>query len=234
MTIHKDRATSFITREENLNYLHGKINHALILLDNSECPVQTTCDYIVEELAKHGKDENQIRHIAAISKLIAQSLGYDDAYCQVLERAACLYDIGNIFIDEEIYAKEEALTFEEFNIVKNHTHVGHDFLSQYDFSITRLAAIVAYQHHEWWNGSGYPNKLHTTQIDMASRIVALADVVGALFNRRPGRENWDFVRILKYIEARKGLQFDPAVVDAFVQKKAKIYDILTTKSGGVL
>ena len=225
------RKISDITREENLKYLEGKIHYETLLSPNEEYKKEKTIELMVTELIEHGKDENQMIHVSKISKLLAEKLDLSPAYCIKLEQAARLYDIGNLAIAEEIYFKDEVLTFSEFEIVKNHTLVGHDFLMQYDFSITKLAAIISAEHHEWWNGTGYPRHFKETEINTASRIVGLADTVAALFSRRPGREPWGYAEILKYVETRKGLQFDPIIVDIFMENKAKIFHILCKRYG---
>lgn len=233
MTIHYRRGKSDIIREENLNYLQGNIEHSLVFLPNEQNKEKHIIESMISALVEHGKDENQMRQIAQIAKVLAEELGYDNQFCTTLENAGYLYDIGNIVISDEIYAKEDRLSFEEFVVVKTHTHVGYTFLSRFQPSSMQLAATLSLEHHEWWNGTGYPKQLKTDEISIASRIIALADVVGALFTQRAGRENWDYVKILKYIEARKGLQFDPKVVDAFMSKKAKIYHILCRKHGSL-
>lgn len=182
----------------------------------------------VVSLLEHGKDQNQMRQIAKISKVLAQSLGLDTAYCDRLENAALVYDLGNVMICKEIYAKEEKLSFEEFNVVKNHTFLGHYFLKAQGFPITDLAAIISLGHHEWWNGGGYPTQKKSHSINIASRIVAVADTVGALFRERPGRKAWEYAEILEYVATRSGRQFDPEVVDVLFSNQEKIDEILNT------
>lgn len=182
----------------------------------------------VVSLLEHGKDQNQMRQIAKISKVLAQSLGLDTAYCDRLENAALVYDLGNVMICKEIYAKEEKLSFEEFNVVKNHTFIGHYFLKAQGFPITDLAAIISLGHHEWWNGGGYPTQKKSHSINIASRIVAVADTVGALFRERPGRKAWEYAEILEYVATRSGRQFDPEVVDVLFSNQEKIDEILNT------
>ena len=178
-------------------------------------------------LIEHGKDKNQMRQIALISKILAESLGHDDLYCARLENAAWIYDIGNVMIDQEIYAKDEKLTFEEFNIVKSHTTIGAIILQKQGFPVTKLASIISAEHHEWWDGGGYPEQNKNNDINIASRIVAIADTVGALSRKRPGRKVWEYDKIVKYIESRSGIQFDPNVVEVFLANKDKIRDILS-------
>ncbi len=181
---------------------------------------------LTESLLAHGKDRNQMRQIAQISKVLGESLGLGVAYCNRLEQAARIYDIGNVMISKEIYAKEEKLSFEEFKVVKNHTFLGHYFLKGQGSPITDLAAVISLEHHEWWNGGGYPVQKKDKDIDIASRIVAVADTVGALFRKRPGRNAWEYKKILEYIEVRSGVQFDLAVVDVFLINQEAIHEIL--------
>ena len=93
---------------------------------------------------------------------------------------------------------------------------------------THLAALISLQHHEWWNGGGYPQQLKEEDIDISARIVAISDTVGALFHTRPGRKAWDFTKIIEYIKARNGLQYDPKIVEVFMAKKELIHTILET------
>ena len=177
-------------------------------------------------LLEHGKDQNQIRQIAQISKVLGESLGLGVEYCDRLEQAARIYDIGNVMICKEIYEKEEKLSFEEFKVVKNHTFIGHYVLKAQGFPATDLAAIISSEHHEWWNGGGYPVQKKAHDINIASRIVAVADTVGALFRKRPDRTAWEYKKILEYVETRSGIQFDPEVVAVFLSNQEKIDEIL--------
>jgi len=180
----------------------------------------------VASLLTHGKDRNQMRQIAQISKILGQSLGLGLAYCDKLEQAARIYDIGNVMICQEIYKKDDKLSFEEFEAVKYHTLMGQDLLEAQSLPTTDLAAIVSAEHHEWWDGGGYPASKKNKEIDIASRIVAVADTVGALFRKRPGRKAWKYKNILEYVEKRKSIQFDPDIVDVLLINQEAIHKIL--------
>ena len=182
----------------------------------------------VLSLLEHGKDKNQMRQIAQISKILGQSLGLDALYCDRLENAAWVYDIGNVMIDKEIYEKDEKLSFEEFKVVKSHTVIGAFTLKNQGFLVTNLAATISAEHHEWWNGGGYPLQKKNNEIDIASRIVAIADTVGALFRKRPGRKAWEYQKIVEYVESRSGTQFDPDVVEVFLINQELIKEVLST------
>jgi HD-GYP domain-containing protein (c-di-GMP phosphodiesterase class II) len=177
-------------------------------------------------LLAHGKDRNQMRQIAQISKILGQSLGLGLEYCNMLEQAARIYDVGNVMICQDVYQKDEKLTSEEFREIKYHTFLGRDLLKEQKLPITDLAAIISEEHHEWWNGGGYPLQKKNKEIDIASRIVAVSDTVGALFRERPGRNAWNYEKILEYIKTRKGIQFDPDVVEVFLINQEVIHKVL--------
>jgi len=208
--------------EIKLAKLRDKISEDDISLEKEMVKMFTLALYL------HGKNGNQIYQIAKISKVIGESLGLGVKYCDRLEEAAKIYDIGNVMICKDIYAKEEKLSFEEFKVVKNHTFIGHYLLKAQGFPITDLASIIALEHHEWWNGGGYPAQKKSYDINMASRIVAVADTAGALFRERPGRSAWEYKKIVEYIASRSGIQFDPEVVEVFFGSQEKIYKILNT------
>jgi len=179
-----------------------------------------------ESLVAHGKPKSKI---AQISRALGELLGLNVRYCNRLEEAAKIYDIGNVMICKEIYAKEEKLSFEEFKVVKNHTVIGHFILKAQGLPITDLASVISLEHHEWWDGGGYPSQKKSYDISIASGIVAVADTVGALFRKRPGREAWEYKKIVEYIRSRSGIQFNPKVVDALVSNKEIISKILHAK-----
>ena len=185
-------------------------------------------DIMVKTLHTHGKSYNQTYQIAEISKILAKALGMDEAFCTLLRNAALIYDIGNIAIKSGIYAKDERLTYEEFEVIKEHTIHGYEILSTMDMPSAQLGAILSLEHHEWWNGGGYPSQLQDEEINIASRIVNLADTVGALANLRAGRTRWSLEEIIDYVEKRTGLQFDPEIVDVFLINLDEIANVLCT------
>ena len=184
---------------------------------------------MVKTLHAHGKKSNQTYQISQIAKVLAEALGLDKEFCEMFRIAAMMYDIGNIAITSDIYAKDERLTYEEFEVVKEHTLHGYAILSTLEFPSMQLAAIISLEHHEWWNGGGYPCQLQDEEINIASRIITLADTVGALANLRAGRTKWTLSEVIDYVEKRAGLQFDPEVVDVFLINLDEIAGILSTE-----
>jgi len=212
-----------VLRKENYDILERR----LLQLKKSGKSVEIeSINILTEALEHYGKDCNQIRQISQISKVLGQSLGLNRVYCEKLEQAAKIYDIGNIMICSEVYAKDEKLSFEEFEIIKKHTIFGQDILKKMDFPAMDLAAVVSREHHEWWNGGGYPFQVRSTNIDIASRIVAVADTVGALFRRRPGRDSWTYDMVLNHLKEQSGVQFDPEIIEVFFINKDAIHEIL--------
>ncbi len=226
MSKHISTETLDIFKVENKKSLENKISQLhKTILDKSSLEKEII-DLLISSLVVHGKDKNQIRQTSQISKILGESLGLGTAYCNMLEQAACIYDIGNIVICREIYKKDDKLSFEEFNVVKNHTHMGYDILISQNFLSTDMAAMISMEHHEWLDGGGYPRQIKAEEIDISSRIVAVADTVGALFRTRPGRSAWSYEKILEYIIKRSDKQFDPNVVKAFLINQEKIHEVL--------
>jgi len=214
--------------KENYDTLERKL---LQLKESGKSVEIESINMLTEALEHYGKDCNQIRQISQISKVLGQSLGLSRVYCEKLEQASKIYDIGNIMICSEVYIKDEKLSFEEFEIIKKHTIFGHDILKEMDFPIMDLAAVIAKEHHEWWNGGGYPFQVQSIKIDIASRIVAVADTVGALFRRRPGRDRWTYDMVLKHLKEQSSVQFDPEIIKVFFINKDAIHEILKTDLG---
>ncbi len=157
------------------------------------------------------------RRVGRVSALIARELGLPPGSVKLIERAAPLHDIGKIAIPDRILLKPGRLTPEEFEVVKAHTVIGARILSGSRFDILRLAEQVALAHHERWDGKGYPHGLSGERIPLPGRIVAVADVFDALTHVRPYKPAWPWEEAVSEIEAQRGRQFDPQVVDAFLR-----------------
>lgn len=226
MTNYIDVTQLNILKLENKKSLENTLNKVRDANPEKTSLEKKTIEILAESLLAHGKDRNQMRQIAQISKILGQSLGLGLVYSDKLEQAAKIYDIGNLMICQKVYKKDEKLSFEEFEAVKYHTFIGKDLLEAQNLPTTDLAAIISEEHHEWWDGGGYPLQKKEKEIDIASRIVAVADAVGALFRKRPGRNSWEYSKILEYVERRSGIQFDPDVVEVFLINQDAIHEVL--------
>jgi len=176
---------------------------------------------IIERLARAAefRDDNTGQHterVGQMAALIAGQIGLSDTQVSLIRRAAPLHDVGKIGIPDSVLLKLGKLTPEEFGLVKTHTSIGARILSGSRFTILRLAEEIAYNHHERWDGDGY-NGASGSDIPLAGRIVAVADVFDALTQKRPYKAAWPVNEAIAEIDRQRGRQFDPALVDAFLR-----------------
>jgi response regulator RpfG family c-di-GMP phosphodiesterase len=167
---------------------------------------------VIEE--KRSKEtNNHTKRVTEYSRLLASQCGLPEAEIELIVAAAPLHDVGKLGIPDRILLKPGKLTPDEFEIMRNHSSIGFAMLAHSKRDILKAAAIIAHQHHEKWDGSGYPQGLKGDDIHIYGRIVALADVFDALSTRRPYKEPWSVGRITDWFEAERGRHFDPMLVD---------------------
>jgi len=170
---------------------------------------------VTAELRDDSTGEHSYR-VGRLSSLLGQEYGCDDQTIFMLDLAARLHDIGKIGIPDGILLKPDRLTEAEREIMKTHTTVGAELLAQSEMPHMQMAEDIARFHHEWWDGSGYPNGIGGAAIPISARVTALADVFDALTHRRPYKEPWPVARALDEIAYLKGHQFDPELTDLFL------------------
>lgn len=156
---------------------------------------------------------NHVRRVAEYSFMIALGIGLTRAEAEILKVASPLHDFGKIAIPDAILHKPDKLTEDEFELMKTHAGIGMQLLSKSDRKILRAASIVAGEHHEKWDGSGYPLGLKGEDIHVFGRIVAVADVFDALGSRRSYKEPWPLERIVALLQEESGRHFDPTIVN---------------------
>ncbi len=149
------------------------------------------------------------------SRLIAQELGTESRFVDLIGLAARLHDVGKIGIPDSVLLKPGRLDAHEFELMKAHATIGANLLAGSTSPLMQLAESVALNHHEWWDGGGYPNGRAADDIPIEGRIVAVADVFDALTHSRTYKERWAEADAIAEIRAQKGKQFDPDAVDAF-------------------
>jgi PAS domain S-box-containing protein len=152
------------------------------------------------------------RRVGDLAGEIGRELGLGARQQEGLRVAGYLHDVGKITVPAEILAKPRSLTAAEFDLVKEHSAAGYEILKNVEFPWP--VAIVALQHHERMDGSGYPRGLSGDAISLEARVVAVADVVEAMASHRPYRPALGISEALATIEQERGTLFDPAVVDA--------------------
>ncbi|MCJ7491515.1 MAG: diguanylate cyclase, partial [Dehalococcoidia bacterium] len=156
-----------------------------------------------------------LRSVRTITEALALELGYSEDYAEELGLAAVLHDIGKIRVPDVVLSTAGALTDEEWELMKQHTAWGQDFLSERPGF--ELAATIARSHHERWDGSGYPDGLAGTSIPKAASIVSVADSFDAMTSDRPYKAARSVAAAVREIVACSGAQFSPKVVQALVR-----------------
>ena len=155
------------------------------------------------------------QNVTRLALALARELGLDEARCEGLRVAGLLHDIGKIAVPAEILSKPGKLSKMEFTIIKNHSHAGYDILKKIEFPWP--VAQIVLQHHERWNGSGYPQGLAGQDILPEARILAVVDVVEAMASHRPYRPALGIDQALEEIARNKGILYDPEAVDACIE-----------------
>lgn len=171
---------------------------------------------ILAEFRDTDTGEHTVR-VGDLSAEIAAELDEPDEWVKHLRHAGRLHDIGKVAVPDAILLKPGPLTPAEFDVMKTHTTIGAEILSGSSSPLIQLAAEVALNHHERWDGSGYPNGLSGHDIPLSGRIVTVADVFDALTSHRTYKHAWTDAEAVQYIQSASGTQFEPTVVDAFVR-----------------
>lgn len=159
------------------------------------------------------------RRVADLARAIATEMGLSKDSIEAISTAGVIHDLGKICVPADILSKPAKLNELEFSLIKAHPKVGYDILKEIDFPWP--VAEIVYQHHERWNGSGYPRGLAGDEILLEARILAVADVVEAMTSHRPYRPALGIKEALKEIENTKGILHDPEAVDACLRLFSK-------------
>jgi putative two-component system response regulator len=178
---------------------------------------------------RDGGTGEHIFRVAAISKVLAETLGLEPARVRNIYLAAPLHDVGKIGISDAILNKPGRLTDDEMRVMRGHVNIGAAILADASSDLLRVAAVIAQTHHERWDGTGYPNRLAGEAIPIEGRIAALADAFDALCTARPYKEAWSLAAARAEIRACSGTHLDPACVAAFERAWNRIVAIMEAK-----
>ena len=159
---------------------------------------------------------NHVKRVALYSQELALLYGLSHEEADRLQMASPMHDIGKVGIPDAILNAPRKLTLEEFKIMKTHASLGYDMLKNSNKPILQAAAIVANEHHEKWDGSGYPNATSGEDIHIYGRITAVADVFDALGSDRVYKKAWELEKILELFKEESGKHFDPKIVTLFL------------------
>lgn len=190
--------------------------------------------YRLSEVAEMRSKEtgNHVRRVASYSEFFARKLGLENDIIDIIKQASPMHDIGKVAIPDNILNKKSGLTKEEFDIVKEHTTIGFQILGGSNRSILKVASIVSLEHHEKYDGTGYPKGLSGEDISIYGRIVAAADVFDALSSDRCYKKAWEIDKVIDFFKEQSGKHFDPLLssiflnnVDSFLSIREEFKDI---------
>jgi response regulator RpfG family c-di-GMP phosphodiesterase len=231
-------ATDFMSKPINSAVFKGRVSN-LLKLKKAHLLVEQKAEGLQEEVGKATKEIRErefetlkvlgktaeykdpetgmhIQRVAEYSRILAKGYGLSQQMQDLLYYACPFHDIGKVGIPDEILLKADSLNEEEWQLMKRHPLIGFEILKNTDSEFLRAGGIIAFSHHERFDGTGYPKGLSGMAIPTLGRIVAVADVFDALTTKRPYKEAWSFDDGVAYIIAEKGKHFEPALVDVFI------------------
>lgn len=182
-------------------------------IENTQQEVVFTMGAIGERRSK--ETGNHVKRVAEYSRIFAVHYGLSDYETELIKQASPMHDIGKVAIPDVILNKPERFTAEEFEQMKRHAELGYEMLKYSKRDLLKLAATLAHQHHEKWDGSGYPQGLKGEQIHISGRITAIADVFDALGSARVYKPAWEDEQIFELFKKERGKHFDPQLIDIF-------------------
>ncbi len=235
--IHQDGAERiFSVNFMSVHDLHGQINSIILSCQDVTEPLRLTQEIVetqrelllvLGEVMENRSQETgkHVYRVAEIAHLLALEYGLSKEQAEILKTAAPMHDIGKVGIDDAILHKPGKLDFDEFEIMKTHAERGHHILTRIDRPLLSMAARIAHEHHENFDGSGYPQGLKGEEISIEGRIIAVADVLDALGQARVYKAAWEDVAIRNYFVTQRGCKFDPVLVDLMLKHWDAISDI---------
>jgi len=197
------------------------MNHSLVELNNEieETLRETIFTMGVIEEQRSKETSNHTKRVAEYCRLLATKLGLPHRDIELISAAAPLHDIGKLGIPDEILFKPGKLTKKEFEAMQNHSAIGYSMLSHSERDMLKAAAVIAHQHHEKWDGTGYPWGLKGEDIHIYGRIAGLSDVFDALMSERPYKAAWPLDEVIAWLKKESGQHFDPQLVDILCENQ---------------
>jgi len=228
-------AVDYITKPVSPPVVRARVRTHLSLVRLDE--LRETRLQIVQRLGRAAeyKDNETGMHVIRMSyfaQLLALAAGCSPAWAEDLLNAAPMHDVGKIAIADRILAKSGALDSHEWSEVQTHCDAGRDLLSQSSCPMHQVGATIAHQHHERWDGTGYPGGLAGDRIDQVAHITALADVVDSLLCPSCYKPAWTLDAALAHVQAQRGQHFDPKLVDLLIAERAAVESIYRNRPVG--
>ncbi|MGE3151875.1 MAG: HD domain-containing phosphohydrolase [Nitrospiraceae bacterium] len=206
------------------------LQQALEWLERSEKELRFSREETIQRLAiaAEFRDHSTAKHIQRMSRyceLLARRFGVPDEQCDLIRTASPMHDIGKIGIPDHILLKPGKFTPEEFSIIAQHAEIGYRILSGSDAELLKVAAVIAWTHHERFDGTGYPRKLQGTDIPLEGRITAIADSFDALTTQRVYKPAYAVSHVVDLMRQQRGAHFDPGLLDVFLDSMEDVLRI---------
>ena len=198
--LYKEKTTKIKLLEEEI--IKNEISMSLSLGEMGELRSKETGEHVVR--------------VSLYSELLSQLYNLSKSEIQLIKNASPLHDLGKLGIPDSVLNKPGKLTIEEFEIMKQHSSLGFEVLNKSNIPLMKYAAIIANEHHEKWNGKGYPNGKKGNEIHISGRIVAISDVFDALGEERVYKKAWSDDKIKKLFTEENGNSFDPNLTKLFL------------------
>ena len=219
-SLHIHRSDELGEIAEAINLMRLSIKSGISEIEQLNEEITTTQKEVVYTMgtiaeSRSKETGNHVKRVAAYSELLALKYGLSTQESKLLRLASPMHDIGKVAIPDNILNKPGRHTPQEFEIMKTHATLGYEMLAHSDREILKTAAIVAYEHHEKYDGSGYPRGLSGEDIHIYGRITAIADVFDALGSDRVYKKAWEDEKIFALLTEEKGRHFDPKLIDIF-------------------
>ncbi len=202
-------------------FVHISYNNYALLKTETRKTLESLADFV--DRRDHSTAEHSKR-VAIFSRAIAEELSIDDEVKELIELAGRVHDLGKISVSDNILFKPDVLTAEEMKIINLHPDVAYNILKSLQMYAT--GSVIVREHHERFDGRGYPRGLKCNDIHIGARIIAVADAFDAMTSDRPYRKAMGADEAVRELEENSGAQFDPEVVQAFLsalrQKKIQL------------
>lgn len=198
-----------------------------ILLSDELYKNQNSLIYVLSSMAEfHSKETSaHLNRVAHCCAHLGALCGLSSSEVNLLRSASPMHDIGKIGVPDAVLHKTTALNADEFMLMQSHVEIGVRLLSHIDTPMFRVARTIAYQHHERWDGLGYPQKLAKEEIDLMARMTTLVDVYDALSSARCYKPSWEKEKVAHYLQYESGRQFDPYLANHFLKNMDDFSDI---------
>jgi response regulator RpfG family c-di-GMP phosphodiesterase len=195
----------------------------LLLREETDSAQRATISILGGAIESRSREASlHLQRMGDVAVLLAQHSGLNEHEWELLRIAASLHDVGKVCIAESILNKPGPLSDEEWSIMKTHAELGQTMLSRSSLRVHEMAALIAKEHHERWDGTGYPLGLQGDSISLAGRISAVADVLDSLVGVRCYKAAWPLQEALQYLYDNAGTQFDPSLIAIVREQRAAI------------